>query len=87
MKKVQMTILALALCVGLTGCAANGSMNRTGTGALTGAAVGAGLGAATSAISGGHAGWGALVGAGFGLVSGALAGSAKEDGGSSCPIQ
>ncbi|MDB6058025.1 MAG: 17 kDa surface antigen [Verrucomicrobiales bacterium] len=74
MKTFVLTSLAAALLV--TGCEnPNGSVNRTGTGALIGAGGGAALGAA---LGGRNAGAGALIGGALGAATGAIVGNVMD---------
>jgi hypothetical protein len=74
MKIFVVTCLAAALLI--TGCEnPNGTVNRTGTGAL----IGAGSGAAIGAVVGGrNAGAGALIGGALGAATGAIVGNVMD---------
>ncbi|HEY4319468.1 MAG TPA: OmpA family protein [Herbaspirillum sp.] len=68
----KLTITALALALGVAGCA---DMSSTQRGTATGAGVGAGIGAVLGAATGGGGGGRALGGAAIGGALGAVAGN------------
>ncbi len=69
------TAAALALVVGLAGCAQ--PMSETGRATATGAGIGAVTGAVVGSFSG-NAGWGAVAGAGIGGAGGYMVGRSRE---------
>ena len=68
--KTKLTVSALALVLGVSGCA---SMSETQKGTAKGAGIGAGVGAVVGAIAGG--GKGAAIGAAVGAGAGAIGGN------------